>query len=329
MKILSPGTLTAVQDMGRAGHAAEGYPECGACDKYALALGNLLCGNAEDAAALEMTLCGASVAFDQPAVIALTGAACSPTLDGRAVPMNAPVRIPAGAALDVGAFASGLRAYLCVRGGVDVPPVLGSRSTDLKCHIGGFEGRALRKGDVLPIGASAAPVSLSGLERAARTLREKPWLLRPRTAHAYLGEQVIPLLRAVPGPQDDAFTEDGRRAFFTGLYAVTTDASRMGVKLSGPPVAAAHGFDILSDGIVEGSVQISANGQPILMLADHQTTGGYAKIATVIPPDLSAAAQLRPGETVAFRAVSAQAGVRLCRETARQLNDIKELIAHD
>lgn len=329
MRILSPGTLTAVQDMGRVGHAAEGYPACGACDKYALALGNLLCGNAESAAALEMTLCGASVVFDQPAVIALTGAACSPTLDRRAVPMNVPVRVPAGAELDVGAFASGLRAYLCVHGGVDVPPVLGSRSTDLKCHIGGLEGRALRKGDVLPIGASAAPLALSGPERAARMLREKPWLLRPRTAHAYLGDQVIPLLRVVPGPQNDAFTEDGTRAFFTGLYAVTTDASRMGVKLSGPPVAAARGYDILSDGIVEGSVQISANGQPILMLADHQTTGGYAKIATVIPPDLSAAAQLRPGETVAFRAVSAQTGVRLCRETARQLDYIKELIAHD
>lgn len=326
MKILSPGPLSTVQDMGRAGHAAEGYPECGACDKYALALGNLLCGSVPEAAALEMTLCGASIAFDAPAVIALTGAACAPTLDGRAVPTNAPVSVPAGAVLEVGPFTAGLRGYLCVRGGLDVPPVLGSRSTDLKCRIGGLSGRALRLGDVLHAGPADAPFDLAGAERAAAVLRQKPWLLRPRTAHGYLGGRVIPLLRAVPGPQEEAFTQEGVRAFFTGLYAITPDSNRMGVKLSGPAVATVHGSDILSDGIVEGSVQISANGQPILMLADHQTTGGYAKIATVIAPDLSAAAQLRPGEMAAFRPSSAREGVRLCRETAQQLRYIKELI---
>ena len=329
MIILFPGPLSAVQDMGRTGCAAQGYPECGACDKYALALGNLLCGNPENAAAVEMTLAGATVQFERDAVIALTGAACTPALDGQPVPTNAPVRIPAGATLETGAFTAGLRGYLCVRGGVDTPPVLGSRSTDSKCRIGGLEGRALRKGDRLPTGNAPAGYAFDRAARAARTLQDKPWLLRPRTAHAWLGEQVIPLLRAVPGPQDDAFTSEGLRAFFSGLYAVTPDSNRMGVKLSGPAVATMRGSDILSDGIVEGSVQISANGQPILMLADHQTTGGYAKIATVIAPDLSAAAQLRPGETAAFRPVAAQEAVRLCRETAQQLRYIKELIDHD
>ena len=133
----------------------------------------------------------------------------------------------------------------------------------------------------------------------------------------------------MPGPQDDAFTAEGLRTFFSGLYAVTPDSNRMGVKLSGPAAETKHGSDILSDGIVEGSVQISANGQPILMLADHQTTGGYAKIATVIAPDLSAAAQLRPGELAAFRPITVQQAVRLSRETAQQLRHIKELIDHD
>lgn len=329
MNILYPGPLSAVQDMGRAGHAAQGYPECGACDKYALALGNLLCGNPETAAAIEMTLAGATVQFEQDAIIALTGAACTPALSNQPVPLYTPVRVRAGETLETGALSSGLRGYLCVQGGIDTPPVLGSRSTDTKCRIGGHDGRALQKGDTLPIGKAPAGYDLNRAMRAARTLAEKPWLLRPRTAHAWLGDQVIPLLRAVPGPQDDAFTPEGLHAFFTGLYAVTPDSNRMGVKLSGPAAETKHGSDILSDGIVEGSVQISANGQPILMLADHQTTGGYAKIATVIAPDLSAAAQLRPGEAVAFRPVDVQTAVRLCRETSQQLQKIKELIVHD
>lgn len=329
MNILFPGPLSTVQDMGRTCHAAQGYPECGACDKYALALGNLLCGNPESAAAIEMTLAGASVQFEQSTVAALTGAVCAPTLDGRSFPLNTPVRIPAGATLEVGMFTVGLRSYLCVQGGVAVAPVLGSRSTDLKCRIGGLEGRALRKGDRLPIGKPTSGYAFDRAARAAKALAAKPWLLRPRTAHAYLGERVIPLLRAVPGPQDDAFTAEGLRAFFSGLYTVTPDSNRMGVKLSGPAAGTKHGSDILSDGIVEGSVQISANGQPILMLADHQTTGGYAKIATVIAPDLSASAQLRPGELAAFRPVTAQQAVTLCRETAQQLRHIKELIDHD
>ncbi|MGN0776916.1 MAG: biotin-dependent carboxyltransferase family protein [Candidatus Ventricola sp.] len=329
MNILFPGPLSTVQDMGRTGCAAQGYPECGACDKYALALGNLLCGNPETAAAVEMTLSGATVQFDQDAVIALTGASCTPTLNGQGIPLYAPVRIPAGATLETGMFTAGLRAYLCVRGGVEVKPVLGSRSTDQKCHIGGLEGRALRSGDRLPIGQPAPGYAFDRAVRAARILADKPWLLRPRTAHSFLPGQAVPLLRAVPGPQDDAFTSEGLHTFFSDMYTVTTDSNRMGVKLSGPAVAAKDGSDILSDGIVEGSVQISSNGQPILMLADHQTTGGYAKVATVIAPDLSAAAQLRPGELAAFRPVTAAQAVRLCRETAQQLCYIKELIQHD
>lgn len=329
MNILFPGPLSTVQDMGRTGHAAQGYPECGACDKYALALGNLLCGNPANAATIEMTLTGATVQFEQETVIALTGAACAPTLEGRGIPLNAPVRVPAGATLETGLFTAGLRAYLCVRGGVDVQPVLGSRATDQKCRIGGLEGRALRKGDHLPIGPASPGYDFDRAARAAGTLAARPWLLRPRTPRAWLGGQSLPLLRAVPGPQDDAFTAEGLRAFFSGLYTVTPDSNRMGIKLSGPAAATKNGSDILSDGIVEGSVQISANGQPILMLADHQTTGGYAKIATVIAPDLSACAQLRPGELAAFRPVTAARAVSFCRETAQQLSSIKEMIDHD
>lgn len=247
MNILFPGPLSTVQDMSRTGHAAQGYPECGACDKYALALGNLLCGNPETAAAVEMTLAGATVQFDQDAVVALTGASCAPTLNGCSIPLQMPVHIPAGATLEIGTFTAGLRAYLCVRGGVDVTPVLGSRSTDAKCRIGGLEGRALRKGDRLPIGQSTPGYVFDRAARAARILASKPWLLRPRTVHSFMPRQAVPLLRAVPGPQDDAFTSEGLHTFFSDMYTVTTDSNRMGVKLSGPAVAAKNGSDIARD----------------------------------------------------------------------------------
>ena len=260
---------------------------------------NLLAGNpqAAGAAVLEMTLQGGKYQFDGDAVFALAGADMPAALDGRPVPAYTPLLARAGQVLAIGAARSGLRGYLAVFGGVDTPPVLGSRSTDLKCRMGGLDGRALKAGDVLPIGAAPAMVEqrwqqicAKGANRPLGTARTpaRPW--------RFLGGRKLPLFRAVPGPQTDAFTAVGQAAFVHGVYALTADCDRMACKLQGPQIETVDGSDIVSDGIVAGSVQVSANGQPIVMLADHQTTGGYAKIATVISADLSAMAQLRPGE---------------------------------
>ena len=224
-----------------------------------------------------------------------------------------------------GSGRSGLRGYLAVFGGVDTPPVLGSRSTDLKCRMGGLDGRALKAGDVLPIGAAPAMVEqrwqqicAKGANRPLGTARTpaRPW--------RFLGGRKLPLFRAVPGPQTDAFTAVGQAAFVHGVYALTADCDRMACKLQGPQIETVDGSDIVSDGIVAGSVQVSANGQPIVMLADHQTTGGYAKIATVISADLSAMAQLRPGEKLAFQYVTAAQAVAGARAQAAVLDKIRE-----
>ncbi len=327
IEVITPGALTTVQDVGRAGHAAEGFPECGACDKYAMALSNLLCGNTDclHTAVLEMTLMGATLRAQTPVIAALTGAQAAPTLNGQSVPMNRPFLMKEGDVLEIGAFTGGLRGYLAVSGGFDVPAVLGSRATDVKTHIGGLEGRALRAGDMLPVGqGDASARRLAALSRGAEAIAQKPWLLRPSTPQGFLGDAVMPLLRAVPGPQDDAFTAEGLHTFTHGVYTVSPDSGRMAARLSGPAVASVRGSDILSDGIVEGSVQISANGQPIVMLADHQTTGGYAKIATVLPCDLPVLAQTRPGAPVAFRFVTPAGGMQALRLERSKWSYMKE-----
>ena len=293
----------------------------------AMRTANLLAGNpqAAGAAVLEMTLQGGKYQFDGDAVFALAGADMPAALDGRPVPAYTPLLARAGQVLAIGAARSGLRGYLAVFGGVDTPPVLGSRSTDLKCRMGGLDGRALKAGDVLPIGAAPAMVEqrwqqicAKGANRPLGTARTpaRPW--------RFLGGRKLPLFRAVPGPQTDAFTAVGQAAFVHGVYALTADCDRMACKLQGPQIETVDGSDIVSDGIVAGSVQVSANGQPIVMLADHQTTGGYAKIATVISADLSAMAQLRPGEKLAFQYVTAAQAVAGARAQAAVLDKIRE-----
>lgn len=321
-EVLRSGPLTTVQDLGRRGHAELGFAECGACDKYALRLANLLCGNEEGEAALEYTLSGPALRFTQDAVFVLAGAETEATLDGAPCPMYAPCLAPAGAVLDVGSCVNGLRGYIAVRGGIAVPAYLGSRATDLKCHLGGFAGRALKAGDRVPIVADGdARAQAAVLSRRAAGIERG--LFAPLIPRGWLGWEALPVLRAVPGPQDDTFTEAGLAAFAREIYTVSPKSDRMAARLAGQAVAAKGGVDIVSDGIVEGSVQIAADGQPIVMLADHQTTGGYAKIATVLPTDIPALAQLRPGARVRFRLVTREEGMRALRLEGERLKAVR------
>lgn len=328
--VLNPGPLTTVQDLGRVGCAAEGYRRCGAADQYAARLANLLVGNQPGDAVLETTLRGPELRFVTATVFALTGAAAPAALDGEPVPCFAPVFAPAGSCLTVGTATAGLRSYLAVWGGIAVPPVRGSRATDLACRLGGFQGRALRAGDVLPLARTGQEAAARWREICRRhqnrclgdeTVRHggAPW--------RQLGGDRLPLLRAVPGPQTAAFSPAARAVFCRGVYRLTPDCNRMACKLQGPVLETVNGPDILSDGIVEGSVQVSGNGQPIVMLADHQTTGGYAKIATVIGADLPALAQLRPGQAVAFDWISPAGAVAAARRQAAWLQQVKERFA--
>ena len=298
MRIIQPGPLSTVQDLGRTGHQSLGFPVSGAMDARALRIGNLLLGNPEGAAAIEMTMSGMTVEFTSPAVVALTGADMRAVKNGAPMPRWTAVYMHAGDILSCGAAAAGLRGYLCVAGGIDVPAVMGSRSTNLKCGIGGFEGRRLAAGDWIPYAAAYENAAGRGY-----TPDEYPDLL---------------ILRAIPGPQDDMFTAHGLETFFRAVYTVTPSSDRMGIRLEGDAIEAKSSSDIISDGIAPGSVQIPASGKPIVLTADRQTTGGYAKIATVFSPDLSRLAQARPGTKIRFARLSLAAAQRLCARSEQE-----------
>lgn len=299
-EVLRPGLLTTVQDRGRSGYQKFGVPVSGAVDAIALRVANVLVGNPQGAAALEMTALGPELRFAADAVMALTGAEVEASLDGGPVLSYQSFLVRAGQVLDVRSCTRGLRAYLAVAGGIDAPVLLGSRSTCLVARFGGFLGRALLAGDVLRVGSPPGPLQ----DLAGRQVPEE-W--RPRHG--------LPVTaRVVLGPQEDAFTEEGRRTFLESEYRVTPYADRMGYRLDGPGIAHRNSADIISDWIPLGGVQVPGDGKPIILLADRQTTGGYPKIATVVGPDIGRVAQLRPGDALSFRAVSVAQAQRIAHE---------------
>jgi antagonist of KipI len=289
--VVDPGLLTTVQDLGRYGHQRVGVPASGPMDRLALVVANRLVGNDDGAATLECTIKGPRLEVREPAVVAVAGAPMGFTVNGQEAPAWTALHVRPGDVLGFQMASAGCRAYLAVAGGVDVPLVLGSRATYLRGRLGGLGGRALQKGDALPVGA---PRAESDADRAGRTV---PAALRP----AYPAEREC---RVILGPQDDRFTPEGIRAFLAGPYDVTPQADRMGYRLKGPVITHARGHDIVSDGIPLGGIQVPGEGQPIVLLADRQTTGGYTKIATVIGVDIGAIGQTRPGQRVRFRRVT-------------------------
>ncbi|MDR2363229.1 MAG: biotin-dependent carboxyltransferase family protein [Spirochaetaceae bacterium] len=291
MKILQAGPLTTVQDRGRFGFMALGFSPSGAMDDFSFTLANILAGNDEGEAALEMTVAGISAVFDGPAVIVLTGADISPRIDGKPAAMNRALAVGAGSVLSSSfAQGGGCRSYLAVAGGLDLPPVLGSRSTNLKAGIGGLGGRKLRSEDYLPF---RAPCSV------LPAMEKRVYEGRPPAG----GSDPL-VLHVVPGVQEDRFSPEGIRTFYTSAYTLSPDSDRMGIRFAGPPVESMRGTDIVSDGIAAGAVQIPNSGQPVVLMRDRQTTGGYAKIGTVAGTDLCLLAQLFPGTPVRFKKIS-------------------------
>jgi biotin-dependent carboxylase-like uncharacterized protein len=288
--VLDPGFLTTVQDGGRRGWARYGVPPSGPLDRVAFAAANALVGNGADAAGLEISWVGPLLRFRRRALVAVCGGDFDLWVGTLRVPAWHALFVRAGQHLRLGERRRGARAYLAVDGGIDLPPFLGSRATYLPGGFGGFEGRALRAGDRLPLGSpTASPMLEAG--------RAWPHDRRP----AYSDH---PTLRVILGPQEDAFTREGLSTFLGADYVLTPASDRMGARLHGPSIEHAGRAGIVSDGLVTGCIQVPADGQPIVMLADHQTTGGYPKIATVLQADLPLLAQLLPGESVRFRAVS-------------------------
>ena len=305
-RVVSPGSLTTVQDLGRYGFIDRGVPPSGALDLAALRIANLLVGNPEGAAALEVTMLGPTLeVLCDAADVALTGADMDLSVNRQAAPMWRTLRVRKGDLIRIGQARSGCRACLAVTGGIDVPLVMGSRSTCVKAKIGGVEGRAIRKGDILRR-FPADPL---------RDARSVPQDVIP----AYSADIV---LRAIPGPQEEAFGR-GLDTFFGSSYDITPESDRMGCRLQGPPVHHDEGFpqSIISEPTIPGNVQLPADGQPIILLVE-QTTGGYTKIATVISSDISKIAQAIPGNRVRFQRVSLEEAHGICREQALRMREL-------
>ncbi|MFF4239893.1 biotin-dependent carboxyltransferase family protein [Actinomadura geliboluensis] len=280
IEVVRPGPLATVQDLGRPGRAHLGVPRSGAADERALRLANRLVGNPEGAAGVELTFGSAALRFHRRAWIAVTGAPAPVLIGDRAHGTNAPCFVPDGGTVEVGPPSSGLRSYVAVRGGVAVDRVLGSRSTDL---LSGLGPAPLSPGDRLPVGPTEGLTDI-GVDVA-------PAPAMPDT----------PLLRVLPGPRDDWFTDDALAALTSTPYTVSPDSNRVGVRLDGPPLVRARDGELGSEGMVTGSVQVPPSGLPIIFLADHPPTGGYPVIAVLASDAVPDAAQLRPGQQVSFR----------------------------
>ena len=291
LQIVQPGMFSTIQDRGRYGYQRFGMPTAGAMDTFALRSANALLANEDNAACIEATVLGPRIQFLADTRIAVTGADVSPRVDGEAIPMWQAIAVAEGSRLEFRSPKDGMRAYLAVAGGINVPQVMGSRATYIKASIGGLEGRQLRAGDVLHAFGDDPAIPKRDCAFPADAI--------PKYGSAHR-------LRVALGPQHESFTKTGIDTFLNSTYAVSINSDRMGYRLEGVAIEHTVGPDIISDGIALGAIQVPGDGQPIILLADRGTTGGYTKIATVVSADLSKVAQAMPGHTITFEAVSVE-----------------------
>lgn len=316
--IIKPGLLTTVQDLGRFGSQQYGVIVSGAMDSLSYRIGNMLLGQTNEAA-LETTLLGPTISFHTNTVIALTGANFNALLDGVPCPMWRPVTVNAGSILKMQSAQLGARGYLCIKGGIQVEPILGSRSTYLRAKLGGFHGRALMRGDVLSIDSSNAD-----------TFRKK-WTTTSAVDYTqFLTFSNDMTIRIVPGTEYDEFTEDSKQALISMPFTITKEADRMGYRLHNDhcQLEKKRTFDLLSEAVTFGTIQVPPNGQPIVLMADRQTTGGYPKIAQVISADLPKLAQLQPYARIHFEMVSLAEAQQLVIAQEKKLQLLKTLLPY-
>ncbi|MFB2551477.1 5-oxoprolinase subunit C family protein [Ensifer soli] len=306
LTLLQPGLMMTVQDRGRLGLLRSGVSRSGPMDASAFAIANALVGNGPAAAALEFAVIGGRLSVDRPVLVAVTGGAVDIRIDGRAVPGWESHRLSPGEVLSIGAMRGAVWGYVAVSGGIDTPPVLGARATHLRTAVGGLDGRVLAGGDVLPLGEGA------------------PGPARRLTA---IWRRSGGPVRVIPGPQADHFDAAGWAVFLRQAFAVSSRRDRMATVLEGPPVVAAKGHDIVSDATLAGSIQVPGSGNPIVLMADRQTTGGYPKIATVASVDLPRLAQMVTGARLRFAAIDQAEGEALLLAERKALADAIDSLA--
>jgi biotin-dependent carboxylase-like uncharacterized protein len=302
--------MTTVQDLGRTGYQSQGFSVAGVMDVRSFKIANLLLDNPENEAVLEFTLIGPVLEFTAETIIAITGGDFQPTVNGEPVPMYTALYMNKGDILKFGSARTGSRGYVAFSGYLSVPVVMGSRCTNMKSSLGGFKGRKLQEGDYISF----------------RTKRRYLPFFLSRKLDINEFERMEAELRVVMGPQDDLFTKQGIETFLNNEYMVTSDFDRMGCRLEGPFIATKEGADIISDGIAFGAIQVPAHGKPIILLSDRQTTGGYAKIATVASVDIPKLVQRRIDDKVRFRAITVQEAQQLYLDEMKELDAMRAII---
>lgn len=310
IKIIQPGLMTTVQDLGRYGYQQFGVSVSGAMDSIATRLANILVGNREEEGLLEITMVGPEIEFLDSMIIAITGGDLQPIVNDRPIKMNRSVLINPGDCLRFQGIKKGCRSYIAFAGGVEVPVIMGSKSTFVRAKVGGYKGRALQSGDILDIGEPT-----NSLE----------YLVGREVKKDFYDYGSNPIeVRVILGPQDDAFTQEGMQTFFNGEYIVTNKFDRMGYTLEGEKIEHKEGADIISDGISMGAIQIPNQGTPIIMMADRQTTGGYTKIGNVITVDLPKIAQAKPGDKIFFRKSTLEQAHQLIKQQESKIQKWKQ-----
>jgi len=313
LEILSAGPQTTVQDLGRFGYGRYGVAPSGALDAYALRIGNLLVGNREDEAALEVTLTGLNVRVLTDLVVAITGADLQPRLNKKSLKMWCSHGVKKDDIISIRYPKSGCCAYLAVGGRIGVPDILGSKSTNLSAGFGGLKGRPLREGDILPLEIS----------RSKGTVRTRS--VDPELVPVYPKNWI---LRVIRGPQDDQFAATALKTFFNSTFKVSPQSNRFGIRLEGPAVRKKKGLEdsIISEGVIAGTVQVPGDGQPIIILSET-VTGGYRKIATVISADLAQLGQIKPGNQVEFQEVSLDGARRLYKDLEKKVQGLRRRLS--
>lgn len=312
IKVLKGGLLSTIQDTGRFGYRKEGIILCGAMDTLALRTGNLLVGNSEDEAGIECTLLGPRILFESDQLIALSGADLSAAIDDIPLKMWRPVLVRKGSVLSFGASVTGCRSYLTVAGGFAVPKVLGSRSTYLRAGFGGWKGRALQAGDYIPF-----------RERYQETLHNFNWSCDLSNFYPDLNDHVI---RVIKGPEHELFSANSLQAFFGQEFQLSNESDRMGYRLKGAALNLETPQEMISSAVTFGTVQVTSNGDSIVLMADHQTTGGYPRIAQVATADFSKLAQLQTGQKIRFEFITlAQAHAALLHQE-RQFKQLQQTL---
>ena len=326
LKVLRAGILTTVQDLGRWGYQRFGVPVGGAMDEFSHRLSNVLVGNDEHAATLEMTLVGPGFTINADTLLAVCGADFEARVTGESLPKARPVVVRAGSALDFGPCRRGCRAYLAVAGGFEIDPVLGSRSTFLRGGFGGWQGRALRRGDLLPTGA-AIPGLYPSLYRRLRETRAP--MAYPSWAAAERVEALMPgphRMRFVRGRHWGRFPDAARETFLSSEYRIGSNSDRQAYRLMGPLMIPEAAFDVVSAGVTFGTIQVPPDGEPIVLMSSRQTTGGYPRLGEVIGADLPLLAQMPAGARVRFQAVELKEAQTLLLERERELSRMREAL---